>query len=56
MSGAYACPELGRTCFRPGAYDAFELPSLIGSRLHFPDGRVIERTAATPEPRPFKRA
>lgn len=27
----YACPELGKTCNRPGAYDAFELPSLIGS-------------------------
>lgn len=26
----YLCPELGRTCMRPGAYDAFDLPSLIG--------------------------
>lgn len=56
MSGAYSCPELGRTCCRPGAYDAFELPSLIGTRLHFPDGRVIERDATTPEPRPSTRA
>ena len=24
----YTCPELGRTCHRPGAYDAFDLPSL----------------------------
>lgn len=27
---SYKCPELGRTCQRPGAYDAFALPSLIG--------------------------
>lgn len=26
----YLCPELGRTCRRPNAYDAFELPSLMG--------------------------
>ena len=26
----YTCPELGRTCNRPNAYDAFELPSLYG--------------------------
>lgn len=26
----YTCPELGRTCHRPGAYDAFDLPSLYG--------------------------
>ena len=24
----YTCPELGRTCDRPNAYDAFDLPSL----------------------------
>ena len=24
----YKCPELGRTCLRPGAYDAYDLPSL----------------------------
>ena len=26
--GTYHCPELGRTCMRPGAYDAFDLPSM----------------------------
>lgn len=26
----YACPELGRTCNRPNAYDAYDLPSLYG--------------------------
>ena len=26
----YSCPELGRTSQRPGAYDAFDLPSLMG--------------------------
>jgi len=29
----YLCPELGRTCHRPGAYDAFQLPSLFGDEL-----------------------
>jgi hypothetical protein len=24
----YSCPELGRTCFREGAYDAYDLPSI----------------------------
>ena len=24
----YTCPELGRICMRPGAYDAYDLPSL----------------------------
>lgn len=56
MTGSYTCPELGPTCFRPGAYDAFQLPSLFGRHLHFPDGRVIERDAATPEHRPVPRA
>jgi len=27
--------ELRRTCLRAGAYDAFELPSLIGNQLHY---------------------
>lgn len=26
----YLCPELRQTCHREGAYDAFELPSIIG--------------------------
>lgn len=29
---AYQGLELGRTCLRPGAYDAYEKPSLIGSQ------------------------
>lgn len=37
--GIYDGRELGRTCVRPGAYDAYELPSLIG-------GRRVERRAA----------
>ena len=28
----YTCPELGRTCTRIGAYDAYELPSLMGNK------------------------
>lgn len=26
--------------FRPGAMDAFALPSRVGDRLHWPDGRI----------------
>lgn len=37
--GTYDGRELGRTCVRPGAYDAYELPSLIGSK------RVSRRAA-----------
>jgi hypothetical protein len=32
----YAGLELGRTCHRPGAYDAFTLPSMIGSERRTP--------------------
>lgn len=40
-TGTYMGEELGRTCFRPGAYDAFLLPSRMGDNLHFPrKGRV----------------
>jgi hypothetical protein len=35
MTDAYQAPELRRTCQRPGAYDAFELPSLMGGQLHY---------------------
>ena len=31
MGGTYTCPELGRTCFRPGAYDFLDIPSVFGS-------------------------
>lgn len=33
---SYTCPELGRTCHRPGAYDAFGLPSLMQGRRVWP--------------------
>jgi hypothetical protein len=32
----YTCPELGQTCLRPGAYDAFKLPSLMQGVLVYP--------------------
>ncbi|WP_219209477.1 hypothetical protein [Variovorax boronicumulans] len=34
----YTCPELGRTCHRPGAYDAFSLPSRFGNEWRMPRG------------------
>lgn len=47
MAGTYACPELGRTCTRPGAYDAMALPSLQNGRQKHPAGH-----AATTNPEP----
>jgi hypothetical protein len=32
----YACPELGKTCHRDGAYDAFAFPSLYGDERRYP--------------------
>jgi hypothetical protein len=43
----YTCPELQRTCMRPGAYDIVGRPSLIGNKLHYPDGRIEPREGAT---------
>lgn len=34
-TGTYKGEELRRTCLRAGAYDAFELPSLIGEERHY---------------------
>ena len=34
--GTYDGKELGRTCLREGAYDAYELPSLYGRRRLVP--------------------
>jgi hypothetical protein len=36
----YVPVELGFTCLRPGAYDAFLLPSVRGGRRYYPNGRV----------------
>ena len=37
----YTCPELGRTPGIPdGRYTAYALPSRVGNRLFYPDGRV----------------
>lgn len=44
----YSCPELRSFPTRPGAMDAFSLPSRMGNRLHYRDGRV-ERMPATQE-------
>jgi hypothetical protein len=37
----YKPNELGFTCHRPGAYDAFLLPSRMGNRLVYPNGREV---------------
>jgi len=42
----YLCPELGRTCTRPGAYDAFDLPSVYaGVRLPYRFSQGLPETA-----------
>lgn len=38
--GSYDGAELGKTCQRPGAYDAYALPSLYGTRRVLPRGVV----------------
>lgn len=40
----YVPTELGFTCLRPGAYDAYLLPSRIGNELHYPNGRVTNQS------------
>lgn len=32
--GTYDGKELTRTCLRPGAYDAYDKPSLLGNKRH----------------------
>ncbi|MGQ2992742.1 hypothetical protein [Variovorax sp.] len=44
-TGTYNGAELRPTVTRPGAMDAFELPSRVGSRLRYRDGRVQELRA-----------
>ena len=41
MRENYKPSELGFTCHRPGAYDAFLLPSRMGNRLVYPSGREV---------------
>ena len=43
---AYTRPEL-RTHTRPGSMAAFDLPSRMGDRLHYRDGRVVDATHTT---------
>jgi hypothetical protein len=35
-TGSYSAKELGRTCAREGAYDAYDLPSLIAGQRVYP--------------------
>lgn len=36
--GTYQGAEMGRTCHRPGAYDAYDLPSVFGTQRVLPRG------------------
>lgn len=40
VAKSYSGRELSTPSNRPGAMDAYRLPSRVGSRLHWPDGRV----------------
>ena len=43
QSGTYTCPELGRNPgITEGRLAAYALPSRVGNRLHYPDGRIVE--------------
>lgn len=46
----YVPTELGFNCMRPGAYDAYLLPSRIGNKLHYPNGRVTEENHTGAKP------
>lgn len=37
----YDAAELGRTCMRPGAYDAYMLPSVLGGKRVIPTWRKL---------------
>lgn len=41
----YDSAELRPFDRRHGALDAFALPSRMGNRLHYPDGRIVEITS-----------
>lgn len=45
---SYQAVELGSQNTRPGAMDAYALPSRIGDRLHWPDGLVTRIDQPTP--------
>ena len=49
----YTCPELGQTCLRPGAYDAFKLPSLMQGVLIYPREINLEIPPKNPTPNAF---
>jgi hypothetical protein len=45
----YLCPELGRTCTRPGCYEAYDLPSLYaGVRKPYRFSESIAKPEETP--------
>jgi hypothetical protein len=43
-TGKHFCPQrdIVHTAERPGADRALQLPSRVGNRLHYRDGRVVE--------------
>lgn len=46
MEGTYTGAELGRTCLRPGAYDAMAFPSLFNGRPRLPAAGACEAAPA----------
>lgn len=48
---SYQGAEIIEPSNRPGSMDAFALPSRVGSRLHWPDGRITNVSNSTGETR-----
>ena len=43
-NGMAGTGDLRPPVYRDGALDAYALPSRVGGRLHYPDGRVLSAT------------
>lgn len=47
-AASYLGEEVRQPSGRPGSMDAYALPSRVGNRLHWPDGRITSLTDSNP--------